>query len=137
MQFHLLLTWHLTASFSPATPKVPERSRAAGSKDPRGQNDSKENLKTEMRTEKGGSRRHMQDKRTQINRGHSTELKGGSREQRLRKCRRSSWPRAKSVSKAPVIEQGPGTGKCWAEGKSAGFPVPNKPLGHPLGRPNS
>lgn len=27
----------------------------------------------------------MQDKRTQINRGHSTELKGGSRERRLRK----------------------------------------------------
>lgn len=111
MQFHLLLTWHLTASFSPATPRVPERSSAAGSKDPRGQNDSKENLKTEMRTEKGGSRSHMQDKHTQINRGHSTEL---------RKCGRSSRPRAKAVSKAPVIEQGPGANSPRRDGEMLG-----------------
>lgn len=52
MQSHRLLSWCLTASSSPATPGAPERSRAAGSKAPRGRSDSKGNFKNEIRTER-------------------------------------------------------------------------------------
>lgn len=52
MQFHLLLIWHLTASFFPTIPSIPERSTAAGSNSPKGENDGKEKFFNEIRTEK-------------------------------------------------------------------------------------
>ena len=79
MQFHLLLIWHLTASFFPATPSVPERSRGAGTEAPKGQNDSKEKFFNERRTDKVIAGGTCKDKCTQINRRSSTELKHGSR----------------------------------------------------------
>lgn len=46
------LSWHLAASCFPAALSVPDRSRAARSKAPKGQNDSKENVKNEVRTKR-------------------------------------------------------------------------------------
>lgn len=79
MQFHLLLIWHLTASFFPATPSISERSRATRSRAPKGQNDSKEIFKNETRTERVVAGATCKDKCTQINTGSSTELQHGSR----------------------------------------------------------
>ena len=79
MQFHLLVIWHLTASFFPATPSVSERSRATRRKAPKGQHDSKEIFFNETRTERVVAGATCKDKCTQINRGSSTELQHSSR----------------------------------------------------------
>lgn len=69
----------MTASFLPAIPSVPERSRAAGSKVSKGQDDSKGNMLNEIRTVSTVAGIACKDKCTQINRKSSTELKHNSR----------------------------------------------------------
>ena len=93
MQIHLLLIWHLTASFFPATPSVSERSRATRSRAPKGQNDSKEIFKNETRTERVVAEATCKNKCTQINTGRSTELQHSSRRTAAEKVQtRLLWP---------------------------------------------
>lgn len=98
MQFHLLLIWHLTASFFPATPSVPERSRGAGTEAPKGQNDSEEKCFNEIRTDKVVAGGTCKGKCTQINRGSSTELKHGSRRWAAERSQPSLGHRSQPVS---------------------------------------
>ena len=135
MQFHLLLIWHLTASFFPATRSISERSRATRSRAPKGQNDSKEIFKNETRTERVVAGATCKDKCTQINTGSSTELQHGSLGERpLRRCRQDfSGHRIQPVSNGLLwynwvqgvnsmsTQKSREQEKHWARGKSLGL----------------
>lgn len=97
--------------------------------DPKGQNDSKENFKKEIRTERVVGEATCKDKCTHINRGSRTELKHSSGEQLLRQCSQpslatehSQWARPPAIHLAPRDEFHVNL-KVWREGGNSGQKV--------------